>query len=103
MQEQAALSSHYAQRGGHAALEEHFIVGPSGEPQLIDAHVHFTCATHATYPGGDHQIILGEVLDMTLRDASPSHLLWWRLSEASAETRLHPVHKLSVINLSCLP
>jgi flavin reductase (DIM6/NTAB) family NADH-FMN oxidoreductase RutF len=69
--EQAALSAHYAQRGGHSTLEEHFVEGPSGEPQLIGAHVHFTCATHAVYPGGDHQIILGEVLDMTMQDALP--------------------------------
>lgn len=70
-QEQAALSTHYAQRGGHAALEEHFVEGPFGEPQLIGAHVHFSCATHAVHPGGDHQIILGEVRDMTTQDASP--------------------------------
>ena len=26
--EQAELSTHYAQRGGHSALEEHFVEGP---------------------------------------------------------------------------
>ena len=60
--EQADLSGHYAKRGGHQALAEHFSEGASGEPKLLGALAHFTCATHAVHPGGDHQIIVGEVV-----------------------------------------
>ena len=42
--EQGAVSSQYAQRGGHGAQAEHFTAGPKGEPKLIDALAHFTCA-----------------------------------------------------------
>ena len=69
--EQAALSGHYAQRGRHGALPEHFSVGSQGEPQLIDALAHFSCRTYAVYPGGDHQIIVGEVVAFGSTTAEP--------------------------------
>jgi flavin reductase (DIM6/NTAB) family NADH-FMN oxidoreductase RutF len=70
-EEQGALSGHYAQRGGHDALEEHFTLGPLGEPQLIDALAHFSCSNFAVYPGGDHQIIVGEVIAFESIEAAP--------------------------------
>ena len=69
--EQDALSTQYAQRGGHSAQAEHFTVGPQGEPKLTDALAHFTCAAFAVHPGGDHQIIVGEVLQFKSREAAP--------------------------------
>jgi flavin reductase (DIM6/NTAB) family NADH-FMN oxidoreductase RutF len=69
--DQEALSSQYAQRGGHEARTEHFATGPQGEPKLINALAHFTCATHAVHPGGDHQIIVGEVLHFESGEADP--------------------------------
>ena len=69
--EHGALSSQYAQRGGHSAQAEHFKTGPQGEPKLIDALAHFTCAAYAVHPGGDHQIIVGEVLRFESREADP--------------------------------
>ena len=69
--EQGALSSQYAQRGGHSMQAEHFATGPQGEPKLIDALAHFTCAAYAVHPGGDHQIIVGEVLQFESREAAP--------------------------------
>ena len=69
--DQEALSGQYAQRGGHGARIEHFTNGPEGEPKLIDALAHFTCATHAVHPGGDHQIIVGEVLHFESGEADP--------------------------------
>ncbi len=69
--EQGALSGQYAQRGGHSAQAEHFTTGPQGEPKLIDALAHFTCAVYAVHPGGDHQIIVGEVLQFESRAAAP--------------------------------
>ena len=68
---QAELSGHYAQRGRHGALPEHFSVGSQGEPQLIDALAHFSCRTYAVYPGGDHQIIVGEVVAFGSTTAEP--------------------------------
>jgi len=69
--EQGALSGQYAQRGGHSVQADHFTTGPQGEPKLIDALAHFTCAAYAVHPGGDHQIIVGEVLQFESRNAAP--------------------------------
>ena len=69
--EQGALSGQYAQRGGHSAQAERFTTGSQGEPKLIDALAHFTCAAYAVHPGGDHQIIVGEVLQFESREADP--------------------------------
>ena len=69
--EQGALSSQYAQRGGHSTQAGHFTVGPQGEPKLTGALAHFTCAAYAVHPGGDHQIIVGEVLQFESREADP--------------------------------
>ena len=69
--EQGALSSQYAQRGGHSVQAEHFTTGPQGEPKLIDALAHFTCAAYAVHPGGDHQIIVGEVKQFESWEADP--------------------------------
>lgn len=68
---QQALSGQYAQRGGHSALAEHFTPGPHGEPRLVDALAHFSCASHAVHPGGDHQIIVGEVLQFESGEGDP--------------------------------
>ena len=57
--EQGALSGQYAQRGGHSAQAEHFTTGPQGEPKLIDALAHFTCAVYAVHPGCYLQSIVG--------------------------------------------
>ncbi len=69
--DQGALSGQYAQRGGHRAQAAHFTTGSQGEPKLIDALAHFTCAAYAVHPGGDHQIIVGEVLQFESREADP--------------------------------
>ena len=69
--EQGAVSSQYAQRGGHGAQAEHFTAGPQGEPKLIDALAHFTGAAYAVHPGGDHHIIVGEVLQFESVEADP--------------------------------
>lgn len=38
-----------------------FAPAPSGVPRLVDAMAWFDCRTWATYPGGDHDIIVGLV------------------------------------------
>ncbi|MCH1610596.1 MAG: flavin reductase family protein [Luminiphilus sp.] len=68
---QADISAHYAKRGEHQALTEHFGTGPSGEPQLLNALAHFSCLTHAVHPGGDHHIIVGEVQGFESAEEKP--------------------------------
>ena len=51
--------------------------GVSGAPVLDDAIAYIDCEFEAEYPGGDHKIIIGRVLDVDMRaDARP--LLFYR-------------------------
>lgn len=45
--------------------------GTTGMPLIAGALAHIECRVAARYPGGDHEIILGEVLTLRRRDASP--------------------------------
>lgn len=48
----------------------------TGAPLLRVAIAWFDCRLHATFPGGDHRIFVGEVLDCGERDGEP--LLYYR-------------------------
>lgn len=59
--EQESLSNLYAQKGAHVVGDEHRVVGHHGGVQIADTLAAFECRTWATYPGGDHTIIVGQV------------------------------------------
>jgi 3-hydroxy-9,10-secoandrosta-1,3,5(10)-triene-9,17-dione monooxygenase reductase component len=42
-----------------------------GLPMLPQSLAHFSCVLHAIYPGGDHDIMLGEVVACEARDGDP--------------------------------
>lgn len=65
--EQEHLSVFYAQRGTQAMAREHYALGSTGSPLLRGALASFECRTWSQYPGGDHQIIVGEVLGLHAR------------------------------------
>lgn len=65
--EQQDLSNQYAKKGQHEIDAAHFSAGKHGAPIIQGALVSFECELEATYPGGDHLIIVGRVLDMTER------------------------------------
>ena len=46
-------------------------ISPEGVPLKNDTLARFECVQHATFDGGDHLIILGQVLRATLRDGDP--------------------------------
>lgn len=45
--------------------------GPDRTPLLGGCLARFVCARHAVHPGGDHAIVVGQVLDVTFRDGAP--------------------------------
>lgn len=45
--------------------------GLTGAPLITDALAHIECRIAARYPGGDHEIMLGEVLSLRRREGSP--------------------------------
>lgn len=66
--DQQALASQYARKGDHILAQEHFESGATGVPILRDTLVSFECELITTHPGGDHIILIGQVLEMNNRD-----------------------------------
>lgn len=65
--EQLLLSGVYASKGNHVLAPEHYRLGKTGNAILKGALTSFECRMWARYPGGDHQLLVGEVLEMTTR------------------------------------
>ena len=65
--EQEGHSNVYSKRGEHTLDAGHFTLGRTGSPILRESLTCFECRMWARYAGGDHLIIVGEVLDFTTR------------------------------------
>lgn len=65
---QEALSNQYARKDNHLLDADHFVIGATGVPVMPATSVSFECEMEATYPGGDHLILVARVLEMANRD-----------------------------------
>jgi len=59
--DQLPLAQRFAANGSDFALPD-VSVGLGGAPLLSDCLARFECLRHAVHPGGDHAIVVGEVL-----------------------------------------
>ncbi len=62
--DQQDLSNHYAKKGEHVLLADHYQIGQSGCPVLLNTVASFECNVWTHYPGGDHVILVGQVINM---------------------------------------
>ena len=69
--DQASLSGHYATKGQHQIIPEQFEIDGNGVPLLRDAQATFSCRTEALHRGGDHHIIVAEVLEFATSGSDP--------------------------------
>ena len=67
---QAAWMARFARGGSGFAGLDHSMTA-EGLPALTGALARFDCARHAVHDGGDHAIILGRVLRVSLRSGAP--------------------------------
>jgi len=79
----AELARRFATRGADKFSHGAFRAGRDGHPVLEDACVVLECERFAAYEGGDHTILVGEVSDCRIRDASP--ILYFQRSFHSLE------------------
>lgn len=76
---QQEISNTFARKGPNKFENIGFDRGATGAPLLHGRLMAIECAVHATHPGGDHHIFVGEVRAITLpaaEDAAP--LLYYR-------------------------
>ena len=67
---QVELSNYYAQKGDHNLLAGSYRYGRSGAVVLKDVVTSFECNIEARYPGGDHTIFIGRVMEVHSRPAA---------------------------------
>ena len=80
---QVDLSNQFARTNLDKFLGVETTKGIGQVPMLAGAATHFQCKTWATYDGGDHEIIVGEVIAM---DTSTNEgLVFYRGAYARAE------------------
>jgi flavin reductase (DIM6/NTAB) family NADH-FMN oxidoreductase RutF len=73
---QEALSRRFADQHEDRFEGVGYHRSPEGLVRLDGALAHIECERHATYPGGDHTIVLGRVIGGSTADGHP--LLYYR-------------------------
>ena len=64
------LSNLFAKKGADRFSATPWHTGVSGAPVLDEAIAYLDCRFEAEYPGGDHTIVVGRVLDLDLREGA---------------------------------
>jgi 3-hydroxy-9,10-secoandrosta-1,3,5(10)-triene-9,17-dione monooxygenase reductase component len=64
------LSQLFARKDADRFSQTRWRRGVSGAPVLEDAIAYLDCRFEAEYPGGDHKIVVGRVLDLDMREGS---------------------------------
>jgi 3-hydroxy-9,10-secoandrosta-1,3,5(10)-triene-9,17-dione monooxygenase reductase component len=73
------LARSFARSGNETAwADPEHLPGPSGSPLLEGVHAAIDCKVFAVYPGGDHDIVVGEVQHILVEDEPGDALLWFR-------------------------
>ena len=76
---QRQLSANFARPGPAAVWDEvRHRQGPTGSPQLDGVLAALECTVEHALSGGDHEIIVGRVLDVTTNPAPAAPLLYFR-------------------------
>lgn len=76
--DQEALACHFASSIADKFAEIAHQLTPSGCPRLDGALASIECVPHQVYPGGDHSIVVGRVVDLQLNSDAPLPLIYFR-------------------------
>lgn len=66
-----AIARRFATRGADKFAGDDFTPHTSGLPHLANAPAVLECRSYARYPGGDHTILVGEVVSVGLGEPDP--------------------------------
>ena len=83
---QRHLSANFAKRGLAAVWDgvRHHR-GPTGSPRLADVIAVIECTIENSFPGGDHEIVIGRVRHVAADGDGASPLVFWRGKYTSIE------------------
>jgi 3-hydroxy-9,10-secoandrosta-1,3,5(10)-triene-9,17-dione monooxygenase reductase component len=71
---QRELAVSFARKGSDRYEGVELVECDDGPPQLAGAIAHIECRISAEYPGGDHTIVVGEVLELAVAEADAAAL-----------------------------
>ena len=81
---QRHLSANFAKRGLSAAWDEvRHHRGPTGSPRLADVIAVVECTVEHSFPGGDHEIVIGRVRHVEISASPDAPLVYFRGGYAS--------------------
>ena len=69
--DQADLSNSCAKKNQHDLSADQYSVGANGQPVINGALATLECSLWARYPGGDHEIIVGEISQLQRNAGEP--------------------------------
>lgn len=76
--DQAGLASQFASRSDDKYAGVDYQLTAEGCPRLAGVLASVECVTYAWYPGGDHTILIGRVVDVQTSDSDSAPLLYFR-------------------------
>jgi len=82
---QLELALHFARRTPEKPDLAHYTRGEVQPPHLPDTLCRFDCRVHAVHPGGDHLIVVGEVLEIARAPGTPLAFHSGRFGSFSAD------------------
>ncbi len=66
--DQQALSNKFAKKGGDKFSDVAYTAGATGAPRINGALMCIDCGINALHAGGDHQIVVGDVVEIITAD-----------------------------------
>jgi 3-hydroxy-9,10-secoandrosta-1,3,5(10)-triene-9,17-dione monooxygenase reductase component len=91
-EDQVELSNQFAREAADKWAGVPFSRGKSGCPLIQGGVASFECARHASYDGGDHEIIVGRVLSFAASETVPLIFYRGRYGKLHAETKSKGSH-----------
>jgi flavin reductase (DIM6/NTAB) family NADH-FMN oxidoreductase RutF len=70
--DQQDLSNRFAKKGDDKFQAVEYVSGATGAPRLTGSLMSIDCEISAVHPGGDHQIVVGEVIEIVAADVTAS-------------------------------
>lgn len=95
--DQHLLSRQFSRKGADRFEGVGWRMSPAGAPILEDAVAWMDCRLHATYPGGDHTLVIGAVDDLSSSDRQPQVFYrgrLWQLHELDDPDAMVPSQDL---------
>ena len=70
--DQQNFSNRFAKKGDDKFQAVEYVSGATGAPRLTGSLMSIDCEISAVHPGGDHQIVVGEVIEIVAADVTAS-------------------------------